>query len=126
MEKQSREDTMPQACEHTRVIKKISAMQPGALKLARRYGKSLVCVRYRQSLDGSTRYTTVELLVEQAPTLKRKPDSEMVEVKLRGGEADLRHNILSNGGHWDPQALVWRLSRGLARRLRLINRLIAK
>jgi hypothetical protein len=113
-------------CEHTRVIKKIAVTQPGALKLARRYGKALVCVRYRQSLDGSMRYTTVELLVEQAPLFKKRPDTDIVEVKLHGGEGELRYHILSNGGQWDPELLVWRLSRGLARRLRLMSRLIAK
>ena len=55
---------MPQqACEHTRVVKKFSPSQPGAIKLARRYGASLVCVRYRESMDGVTRFITVELLV---------------------------------------------------------------
>lgn len=117
---------MPQACERTRVIKKFSATQPGALKLARRYGKALVCVRYRQSLDGLMRYTTVELLVEQTPTRAKNPDTEIVQVKLSGGEVELRERILSSGGQWDPQIHVWHLTRGHAKRLRLIKRLIGK
>jgi hypothetical protein len=117
---------MPAACERTRVIKKFSATQPGALKLARRYGKALVCVRYRQSLDGSMRYTTVELLIEQAPTRMKNPDNEVVKVRLRGGEVELRERILSVGGQWDPRTHVWHLTRGHARRLRLMKRLIGR
>lgn len=37
------------------VIKRMAPHQPGAVKLARRYGDALVCVRYRQDPDGQHR-----------------------------------------------------------------------
>lgn len=117
---------MPPACERTRVIKKFAAHQPGALKLARRYGEALVCVRHRESLDGSTRYITVELLIEQLPIFKKKPDAEIVAIELQRDEIELRKRILANGGRWDSRFRVWRLPRGVARRLRLMSRVIAK
>jgi len=50
-----------------RVTKKLSPAQPDAIKLARRYGEQLVCVRHRIDPAGTTRVTTIELVVEQAP-----------------------------------------------------------
>lgn len=118
---------MPPAWERTRVIKKISATQPGALKLARRHGDALVCVRYRHSQDGSTRYTTVELVVDEAKVVRRRPrqrDHDIVMICLRPGERELRHLIQSAGGRWDEQRLVWRLRRGKAQQLGLLERAI--
>ncbi len=43
---------MAHALEGTRVVKKMSPSQPGALKLARRYGDALICVRYRHDAQG--------------------------------------------------------------------------
>jgi hypothetical protein len=117
---------MHPACEPTRVIKKFAPHQPGAIKFARRYGRPLLCVRHRESLDGSIRYITVELLVDQLPTFKRQPDTETVAIELRPDERELRQRIRENYGVWDPRSRVWRLPRGLARRLRLMSRLIAK
>jgi hypothetical protein len=117
---------MPQACERTRVIKKFSPNQPGAIKLARRYGSSLVCVRYRESMDGAIRFITIELLVDQVPVIKKKPDAEIVAIQLNGNELELRQHLMASGAQWDPRARVWRIPRGLARRLRLMNRVTAK
>ena len=49
----------------TTVIKRLSASQPGAVKLAQRFGGALVCVRYRHDAQGCIRYTTVELVVDR-------------------------------------------------------------
>ena len=116
---------MSSACEHTRVIKKILANQPGAIKLARRFGQALVCVRYRNNENGSVRYTTVELLVDQAPVRKRTRDADIVALKLVIGEVELRQRIQASGGQWDARALVWRLPRGAVKRLGLLDRVVA-
>jgi len=118
---------MPQqACEHTRVVKKFSPSQPGAIKLARRYGASLVCVRYRESMDGVTRFITVELLVDQLPIVRKKLDAEIVSIELNRSELELRRQLLAIGAQWDIRSRVWRLPRGLARRLGLMNYVTAK
>jgi hypothetical protein len=112
----------PQVCEGTRVIKKFSPHQPGAIKLARRYGPALVCVRYRESADGETRFITVELLIEQMPLVKKKADAEIVAVEFSAADQALRRRILANGGQWDARSRTWLITRGLARRLRLMTR----
>lgn len=118
---------MPPAWERTRVIKKISATQAGALKLARRHGDALVCVRYRQSADGSIRYTTVELVVEEAKIIRRRPqrrDDDLVAIRIRIAEPELRQLVASVNGQWDPRRLVWRIRRDKARELGLLDRII--
>lgn len=112
--------------ENTRVIKKFSANQAGALKLSRRHGDALVCVRYRQSEDGTTRYTTIELLVDEARIIKRQPETKMVNVRLRPPQPALRKSIEDNGGEWDAKASAWRLSRDVAQRLGLMKYVIAE
>jgi hypothetical protein len=67
----------------------------------------------------------VELLVDEAPVVTRR-DHEIVQVRLIGGDKELRARILSGGGTWDPATLRWRLPRGLARKLRLMNWVIAE
>ena len=56
--------------ESCRVVKTLLPAQPGTLKLQRRYGDALLCVRYREDAGGTTRYTIVELVVDSAPRAK--------------------------------------------------------
>ncbi len=118
---------MPPACVGTRIIKTLSVAQPGAIKLLRRYGKALVCVRYRCSADGLTRYTTVELLVDEAPIQKRRQEFEVVAIRL--GKMDMastRKDISAHGGQWDRTAKVWRLTRSAATLLGLLGCVVGK
>ncbi|MGY4828223.1 hypothetical protein ACVNIS_06575 [Sphaerotilaceae bacterium SBD11-9] len=116
---------MPPAWDRTFVIKKLSTKQPGARKLALRYGPALVCVRHRHDADGRTRYTTVELLVEQTPIQRRKPDNQPVGVRLDPKDAESRRRIIAAGGQWDQEIHAWWLTRAAARRLRLLRRVVA-
>jgi hypothetical protein len=117
---------MPGACERTRVVKKLSPSQFGALKLARRFGDALVCVRYRQDEQGTRRYTTVELLVEEAPILKRRNDSDPVGVRIGLQESALRRQAIAHGATWDSKSKLWRMPRKTARLLKLTERVLEK
>ena len=112
------------AWNRTRVTKKYDPSQPGARKLAQRYGADLVCVRHRQNSEGTIRYTTVELLVEHAPIAARKTAGQQLAVRLRRGEVDLRRQLMANGGRWDPCLSVWWITRGLAAQLKLMDRVV--
>jgi hypothetical protein len=41
--------------------------QRGTKKLVRRFGERLICVRYRYDASQRKRFTTVELIVDEAP-----------------------------------------------------------
>lgn len=109
----------------TRVTKKLAPDQPGARKLARCHGPTLVCVRHRHNLEGTMRYTTVELVVEQVPMQQRHPLGQMVAVRLERGELAKRQSLNQIGARWDEDLAAWWLPRSTARRLRLLRRIVA-
>jgi hypothetical protein len=112
---------MPRTYEGARVVKRLAATQPGAIKLARRYGGALVCVRYRHDPDGRHRYTTVELVVEKVLIVRRK--IEVVAVRLGTDETTLHAQARAHGAKWDSRARLWYMSRSAARKLGLLNRI---
>lgn len=119
----------------TRVVKRLAPHQPGALKLARRYGETLVCVRYRRDADGTTRYTTIELIVDTAPvapkrqaprTPERAPArSAIVGVRIALlHTAELRAQACALGATWDPRRNLWLMPRHVAQQLGLTRQII--
>jgi hypothetical protein len=108
----------------THVVKRLSASQPGALKLARRYGDALVCVRYRHDRSGRHRYTTVELVVDDAPVAPRACLDDIVAVKLNFGDTAVRQRALAHGATWNGELRLWFMPRRLARKLGLVARIV--
>lgn len=106
------------------VIKRMAPHQPGAVKLARRYGDALVCVRYRQDPDGQHRCTTVELVVERVPIVRRPV--RLVGVRLQHDEKALRVQLLREGAVWDAAARLWRAPRAAVKALGLAARVVEK
>lgn len=111
--------------QETRVTKKFAPHQAGARKLAQRHGRALVCVRHRQSFDGTVRYTTVELVVEQVKIQHRHPPGQLVAVRLQHDESEIRRHLIGSGGQWEQDLGAWWITRATARRLRLLKRIVA-
>lgn len=105
-----------------RVLKKLSPHQPGARKLAQRYGESLVCVRHRTDEKGQFRYTTVELFVDKTPVRPRL--DKIVQLKLRYNEGALRMVIQAAGGTWNAESKRWLLPKRVAGALNLLDRIV--
>lgn len=114
----------------TRVAKRIAPTQPGAVKLAEQYGDRLVCVRYRHDPTGHHRYTTVELVVARnlvKPRSERQPQPkklQIVALRLRGTENELRKAVLAHGGVWNSEVRLWYLARTTAQALGLLDRVV--
>ena len=108
----------------THVVKRFSASQPGALKLARRFGDALVCVRYRHDPQGRHRYTTVELVVDEAPVAQREDPNAIVMVCLAFDEIELRQLVLAHGARWDARQRLWSMPRRTAKKLKLLARVV--
>lgn len=102
----------------------VKTMQPGAkgaIKLSRRYGEALVCVRYRLSPDGAQRMTTVEVVVgrDLVQSLRNPP----VAVKIYASEAKLQALAKVRGGWYDSTTRLWRMRLNDARALGLGRRI---
>lgn len=108
----------------TRVIKRLSASQSGAIKLARRFGEALVCVRYRRDMQGLIRYTTVELVVDQVPVVTRKKPDVIVTLQIDFDDSRLRQFMLAHGARWSAKKRVWRMTLLAARKLGLEDRIV--
>ena len=104
----------------TRVIKKIDPQAPGARRWAAAYGEKLVCVRYRLDPQRQRRLTTVEIVVDEAPTLS----SVLVGVRVVWGEKELARTVRAAGGTWDPASKLWMMTLGQARGLGLVDRIV--
>jgi hypothetical protein len=104
----------------TRVIKKLAPQAPGARRWAATYGDQLVCVRYRVDPLRQRRLTTVELVVDESPTL----NSVLVGVRVAWGERDLGRSVRAAGGTWDANAKLWMISLGQAKSLGLVERIV--
>lgn len=106
----------------THVVKRLSASQPGALKLARRFGDALVCVRHRHDPVGRYRYTTVELVVDEAPVARKTKFDVMVHLAFN--ETELRQLVLAHGAVWNAGRRLWSMPRSAAKELRLLTRIV--
>jgi hypothetical protein len=107
-----------------RVVKKLAVSSRGAIKLARQFGDTLVCVRHRIDAKGEFRYTTVELLVERAPIRPRVEAT--VGVRIGGNERSLQQVVKAAGAKWDYSTRLWNMPKRMAGILRLTERIVAK
>jgi hypothetical protein len=57
----------------SRIVKKLLPGAPGAKRLTERYGEALVCVPYRIDPDQHRRFTTIELVVDDAQMPATRP-----------------------------------------------------
>ena len=112
------------ASSRWRVAKTLQPLQPGTLKLLARYGESLVCVRYREDPERSTRLTTVELVIETRATRGRGRDKQWVELKIEWRESTLRQRAKALGAVLDPETALWRMPYRAARILGLTDRIL--
>ena len=111
---------VPRTAKTTRVIKKLMPQDAGTRRWAAEFGDKLLCVRYRVDAERQRRQTTVELVVDEAPTL----GSARVGLRITWAEKELRQRVKEAGGKWDAGAGLWMLPQGIARQLGLADRIV--
>ena len=109
--------------------------QRGTKKLVQRFGDRLICVRYRYDGSQRKRFTTVELIVEEAPWHPVTPSGtclpsadppQRVAVRIGYSEQALREHVKAAGGRWDADKRLWQLSLGRVRALGLVDRIVVR
>lgn len=106
----------------TRVGRSMAAGGPGTVKLCQRYGEKLLLVRYRYDWTGLYRYTTVEIVVDAAPTLRGRAREARYAMHIRSNERTLLAAAKELGARWDPQLRRWTLPGHAVQTLDLIHR----
>jgi hypothetical protein len=104
------------------VVKKMAPTQPGAIKLHKRFGEQLFCVRYRTDPEGKFRYTTVELIIDEVEINKRP--EKIVSLSLGVHERAARAQLIAAGAQWDNKTKTWALSYRQAAKLKMQHRII--
>jgi uncharacterized Fe-S cluster-containing radical SAM superfamily enzyme len=100
--------------------------QKGTKRLVEQYGDALLCVRYRYDEKRGVRLKTVEIVVEERPTIpSRFKDGDIVSVSVHFDEMELREQLRTLRARWDSQAKLWfvpyRLIRGTPLEARIIS-----
>ena len=103
------------------VAKTMQVDTPGAVKLTRKYGDALVCVRYRLSPDGAERITTIELELERV-AVQRKANP-FVAVKIYPSETRLTTLAKAKGASFNGTTRLWRMRQNDAQSLGLRDRI---
>jgi hypothetical protein len=97
--------------------------QNGTKRLVKRYGKQLVCVRYRYDPQAGKRYKTVELIIAESEWTPRRSPSERVRIRVGYHEQGLRERVKAAGGRWDKQRKLWELPYGAVAAMKLEGRI---
>jgi len=106
--------------------KTIKAGKPGTEKWVKKYGESLVCVRYKYDPINRRKLKTVELIVENKPWIKnesRIPANKIVGIKVSYGEKNVGILVRKAGGEWNKEKRLWELPYMIAVNLGLEDRI---
>ena len=98
--------------------------QRGTLRWMSQFGDALVCVRYRRERGaaGRQRYTTVELLIDNAPFTRRLRRDTLYAVRIDYAEAALRARAKALGAQWVAAEKRWLLTGAAAKLLGITDR----
>lgn len=100
---------------------------PGTKKWVERFGKNLICIRYRYDPQRKMKIKTVELIVEEREWTESKtriPANKLVSVRIKYGETHLGLLVKGAGGAWDRKKKVWILPYGEVKNLGLTHRMV--
>ena len=103
------------------------AGQPGTKKWIDRFGKDLICVRYKYDPAQQRKFTTVELIAEERPYKAKQNkihNNKIVQIRISYNEADLQRKVKSCGGKWNRDQKVWELSYKYVLELGLVDRIV--
>lgn len=87
--------------------------QPGTKTWVKKYGKDLVCVRYRYDEKQNKKVTTVEIIVNEKSwqrNRKKTPANKIMFLKVMYGEVQVANLIKAAGGRWNRKIKLWELA----------------
>ena len=109
------------------IRKTILPGDPGTKQLTEKYGKDLVCVRYRYDAVKRMRYKTAEVVLDRKPWKPdsgRVPGNKMIKIRIGKFETTLQALVESYGGKRTGEYNIWRVSFKAIKELGLEKRII--
>ena len=92
--------------------RKLLPGQPGTKKLVEKFGKDLICVRYRYDAERKKKIKTVEIIIEEGfweANVNRIPANKIVDLRVNYGEVELGKRVKAVGGIWNKGKKLWEL-----------------
>lgn len=116
------------------VTRTLKPGDPGTKGFLRQYGQQLVAVRYRKDRAQMKRYTTIEIIVDEAPLLNNGRTTGptltrgdyLCPIHIDYHETELRDQVKAAGGRWQRKDKVWILRESLVIELGLYRRIDQK
>ena len=87
--------------------------QPGTKYWIEKYGKDLVCVRYRYDEKLNKKITTVEIIVDEKSWQRspgKIPANKIMFISVMYGEVKVANLIKAAGGRWNRSIRLWELA----------------
>ncbi len=97
--------------------------QPGTKKYFKKYGKNLLCVRYKYDSARKEKIKTIELIVKRFKG-KKMPVIKIVSIRIDIDEIELRQKVKMLGGRWKSKEKVWKIALGKVKILNLEERIV--
>lgn len=91
-----------------RALRKLNPGEKGTKKFMARYSEPLFCVRYRYDAALRKRFTTVELIVEEADWTPPELPT-VIGLRVEREEIELQRRIKQAGGKWNPLQRLWEI-----------------
>ena len=95
--------------------------------MTEKFGKDLVCVRYRYDEERKKKIKTAEIIVDEKEwkrDYKRIPANKIMFVRVVYGEIETARLIKSAGGRWNRKEKLWELPYREVKSLGLEDRLV--
>ena len=108
-----------------KVKRKVFPGQPGTKKLVEKFGKDLLCVRYRYDEKRKMKFKTIELIIEKSSwnvEPKKISPNKNYFLRVKYGDKKLIKRILAAGGKWNSNKNLWELCYEKILELNLKNR----
>ena len=109
-------------------IRTLNPGKDGTKSLVKKYGKNLICVRYRYNAANKECVKTVELVVERKqwdPDHKNSiPSNKILPIRVKYGEIQVGRLVRQAGGVWNRAKKVWELRYDQIQSLGLNDRII--
>lgn len=108
--------------QDSNVVKTMWPGCPGTQRWQKKFGSSLVAVRYREMPGQCVRHVTVEIEVQSRPIRVRPVDGQRYGLLLWWGDTELIRAVKALGGSFDPASKLWMLDGKWVRQLGLAAR----
>jgi hypothetical protein len=95
--------------------RKLALGQAGKKKYYKKYGKNLLCVRYKYNIAKKEKIKTIELIVKRQPWEpegKKIPVNKIVSIRIYIDELELRQKVKMLSGRWNSKEKVWKIAYG--------------